>query len=69
MAPGESKTLPASIKNNGTGSVFLPTATSDFISNGVGGTPSFVRKSELVFPDQQLSTWISLSSSGITLSP
>lgn len=31
--------------------------------------PAFVRKSELVFEDQQLSTWISLSEPSITLAP
>ncbi len=69
LNPGESVTLPASIKNNGTWSVTLPTAVSDFVSNGDGWTPSFVRKSELVFPDQQLSTWITLSASEISLAP
>ena len=69
LDPGESVTLPASIKNNGTWSVFLPTSTSDFTSSGDGGTPRFVRKSELVYPDQQLSTWMTLSSTGVTIAP
>lgn len=34
LNPGESITLPASIRNNGTGAVTLPTATSDFMTNG-----------------------------------
>lgn len=32
MAPGETKTLPASIKNNSLDTVTLPTATSDFVA-------------------------------------
>jgi len=67
LAPWESITLPASIRNNGTGSVTLPTAASDFQSNWVGWTPSLVRKSELVFPDQELSTWITISSPSVTI--
>ncbi|MCD5375044.1 DUF916 domain-containing protein, partial [Candidatus Gracilibacteria bacterium] len=68
LAPGESITLPMSIRNNGTGTVTMPTATSDFTSSGLGGTPKFVRKSELVFPDQQLSTWITIDDSSLTVS-
>lgn len=67
LAPWETITLPASIRNNGTDSVTLPTATSDFIASGENGQPKFVRKSELVFPEQQLSTWISLEKENITV--
>ena len=67
LDPGESITLPASIRNNGTGTVTLPTATSDFTTNGITGTPTFVRKSELVHPDQQLSTWITINDSSVTV--
>lgn len=67
LNPGESITLPASIRNNGTGTITLPTATSDFTTNGTSGTPTFVRKSELVHPDQQLSTWISIADSEVTV--
>lgn len=47
----------------------MPTATSDFTSNGTSWIPSFVRKSELVYPDQQLSTWISIDDSSVTALP
>ena len=69
LEPGESATFPASIRNNGPDSVTLPTTTSDFQSNGPNGVPSIVRKSELVYPDQELSTWISLSDTSVTLAP
>ncbi len=69
MAPGETKTFPASIRNNGTWAVTLPTATSDFTARDGTGVPLFVRKSELVYPDQQLSTWISLWATSVTLNP
>ena len=69
LEPGESVTLPASIRNNGPDIVTLPTTKSDFQANGPSGVPSLVRKSELVYPDQELSTWITLSESSITLAP
>ncbi len=69
MQPWESKVLPASIRNNSDKVVTLPVTTSDFQSNGTTWTPSLVRKSELVFPDQELSTWITLESNAITLNP
>ena len=69
MQPGESKTLPASIKNNGPNTVTLPTAVSDFQANGLDWVPSLVRKSELVYPDQELATWITPQSPSVTMLP
>lgn len=69
LQPWESITLPASIRNNGNETVTLPTTTSDFQSSGPDWVPSLVRKSELVFPDQELSTWITLGATSITLAP
>jgi len=69
LQPGQSITLPASIRNNGPDVVTLPTTSSDFQSNGTSWTPSFVRKSELVFPDQQLSSWITIDEPSLTLNP
>lgn len=69
MQPWESRTLPASIRNNGTETVTLPTAKSDFESTGAGGVPRLIRKSELVFPDQELSSWITLSQTSVTAAP
>lgn len=69
LAPGQSQTYTASIKNNSTETVTLPTSTSDFVARDESWVPSFVRKSELVFADQQLSTWITLSQSSVTVDP
>ncbi len=69
LQPWESITLPASIRNNGSETVTLPITTSDFQSSGPGWVPSLVRKSELVFPDQELSAWITLWFENLTLSP
>jgi len=67
--PGDSITLEAAIRNNSDSPVTLPTAVSDFQASWSSGTPSFVRRSELVFPDQELSSWITLSVPSITLAP
>lgn len=69
LAPGESITLPASIRNNWDETVVLPTTTSDFQSSGPDGVPSLVRRSELVFPDQELSSWITLWAESVTIDP
>ncbi len=69
LQPWESISLPASIRNNGDETVTLPTTTSDFQSSGPNGVPSLVRKSELVFPDQELSSWITLWSESVTVAP
>jgi len=69
MQPGESKNFPASIQNNSDKTVTLPITTSDFQSNGTAWVPSLVRKSELVFPDQELSTWITLQNNSVSLAP
>ncbi len=59
----------AQIRNNSDETVTLFTGASDFQANDATGTPSFVRKSELVFPDQQISTWITIDTESITLAP
>jgi len=35
--------------------------------SGTSGKPKFVRKSELVFPNQQLSTWIDINTKDFIL--
>jgi len=69
LQPWESVTLPASIRNNGTTTVTMPITASDFQANGVGGVPSIVRRSELVYPDQELAAWISFADPSVTLAP
>jgi zinc-ribbon domain len=62
-------TKTATLKNNSPDTVTIRTGKSDFQSNGINGTPSFVRKSELVYPDQELSTWISIDTPEFTILP
>lgn len=69
LQPWESITLPASIRNNSTWSVLLTTSKSDFQASWPWWVPSIVRKSELVFPDQELSSWITVAESSLTLAP
>lgn len=69
LQPGESITLPAAIRNRSSDTVTLPTTASDFQSSGANWVPSFVRRSELVFPDQQLSTWITIEKPSVTIAP
>lgn len=66
---GTTITKPATLTNNSSDSVTIITGTSDFQSNGTDGTPSFVRRSELVYEDQQLSSWISIDTDQFTISP
>lgn len=69
LDPGETVTLPASIRNNGDTPVTLPTTASDFTTNWTSWVPSLVRKSELVFPDQQLSSWITIADESVSINP
>lgn len=59
----------AQIRNNGSETVTLWTATSDFEAKGTNGIPTFVRYSELVNLEQELSSWISINQASITLAP
>ncbi len=67
LDPGESVTLPATLFNRWTGTFDIITSTSDFEPSGLTGQPRFVRYSELVHADQQLSTWITLDTPGFTI--
>lgn len=67
MTTGSTISKTASLKNNGSETVTIITGKSDFQSNGSSGVPSFVRKSELVYPDQELSSWITLDTSQFSL--
>lgn len=68
--PWDVITRSAQIRNNGIDPVVLTTASSDFEAKGDGtGTPLFVRYSELVNPDQELSSWISIDQASISLNP
>ena len=65
--PWESIIKTATLYNYDATPIDIVTWKSDFTSNWTTWAPSFVRYSELVHADQQLSSWISLSSSGFTI--
>ncbi len=67
--PWETIVRSAQIRNNWPDTVTLPTASSDFEPSGTNGVPRFVRRSELVHPDQQLSSWITIWVPSVTLAP
>ena len=69
MSTGSTLIRPATLENKWTDTILITTWKSDFQSNGTWGTPSFVRKSELVFPDQELSTWISIDTPSFSIAP
>ncbi len=66
---GTTITKTAKLINNTDNSLTISTWKSDFTSSGLSGKPNFVRKSELIFPDQQLSSWISIDISNFVLWP
>ena len=67
VATGSTITKPATLKNNSNKPVTIITGKSDFQSNGTDGTPSFVRRSELVYQDQELSSWITIDTPQFTI--
>jgi len=67
--PWETITRVAQIRNNWDETVILQTGASDFQSNGTTWVPDFVRRSELVFPDQALSSWITIDRPDVTIAP
>ncbi len=67
VEPWTSITRTATLYNYDPKAVKIITAKSDFTSGDTTWWPKFVRYSELIHPDQQLSKWISLSSSGFTI--
>ena len=62
-------TRSATLINNGPESFTMYTWKSDFVANGNDGTPRFVRYSELVHPDQQLSSWITIDTDSFVIGP
>ncbi len=62
-------TRPATLINNGPEAFTIYTWKSDFVANGTDGTPRFVRYSELVYSDQQLSTWIDIDTDTFVIGP
>ena len=62
-------THPATLVNNWPEAFTIYTWKSDFVANGTDGTPRFVRYSELVYSDQQLSTWITIDTDSFVIGP
>lgn len=65
--PGTTITKIATLHNRWNTDIVIKTWKSDFIASWTDWSPTFLRYSELVHPDQQLSSWISLSSSWFTI--
>ena len=65
--PGSTITKTATLHNRWNADIIIKTWKSDFIASWTNWSPTFVRYSELVHQDQQLSSWISLSSSWFTI--
>ncbi len=59
----------AQLRNNSDIPVTIYTTSTDFQSNWSSWVPQFVRYSELVHPDQQLSTWINIDTTSFTINP
>lgn len=62
-------TRTATLVNNGPEAFTIYTWKSDFVANGTDGTPKFIRYSELVNPDQQLSSWITIDTDSFVIGP
>ena len=78
VATGSTITRPATLTNNSNEIANIVTWKSDFQSSGdngipfflrTGNEPDFVRRSELVFLDQWLSTWITIDTPSFTIAP
>jgi len=67
--PWETVSRTVKLTNNTAGVLHIITWKSDFEPNWDDWKPNFIRKSELVFQDQQLSEWISLSTSDFNIAP
>ena len=66
---GTTITKTAKLINRTDKSLSIVTGKSDFATDGTTWKPRFIRKSELVHPDQQLSTWINIGTEDFVLGP
>lgn len=62
-------TKTATLFNNSDKTFYIKTGKSDFESKNNSWSPRFVRKSELVYPDQVLSEWITVSTWSFIIEP
>lgn len=67
--PGSTIIKTAKLINKSNNALIIHTWKSDFISNDYTGNPTFVRKSELVNPDQELASWINIDTSTFSIWP
>jgi hypothetical protein len=67
--PWDIITKTATLNNKWNSDIIITTWKSDFIASWEDWSVKFVRYSELVHSDQQLSDWITLSSTGFIISP
>lgn len=59
----------AILRNNSNKTVAIKTWKTDFQANWTNWIPQFVRKSELVYPEQELSSWITIETDSFLISP
>ena len=59
----------AKIRNPTNKTIHIVMWKSDFVPNWKNWVPKFVRKSEMVYPDQQLASWIEISTWSFDLAP
>lgn len=67
LNPGATTTRTAKLINKTNNELQIYTSVSDFESNDSYGNPTFVRKSELVNPDQELASWININTSSFMI--
>ncbi len=59
----------AKIRNPSNKTIHIITWKSDFVPNWNNGVPKFIRKSEMVYPDQQLANWIKINTWSFNIPP
>lgn len=65
--PGATIIKTAKLINKTWDAMLIRTWKSDFVSNDNSWNPSFVRKSELVNPDQELASWITINTDSFNI--
>jgi len=65
--PGETVIKTAKLINKSNDALIIHTWKSDFVSNDTTWNPTFVRKSELVNPDQELASWININTENFNI--
>ena len=63
----ETITKTATLYNNSNETYYITTWVSDFEASWNNGNPKFVRKSELIYPEQELASWININTSNFII--